>query len=917
MRKTGVLVFLIFFILASSVFALSKYYSPIVSGQNIDNEDGFAGASVLHNDLILGTPGSSSHRATFNTCIFAGSGDSDYRYANVDEDGLIYLTDDDFINIFDDDCVLIATHTINGTLQSQPFIFDPEGDGFQNIYYISAISNRNQLNKFEFVNGQIILIDSVGILNQPSGNYHCRGLYCDRELSLGTCATDCNDDSSNVGFMAILDVVPDLTVITNVSYNARNAFDWFDTKVYDEVNDIISLTDSTDKFNVFDRTFPALYGMDIDQDNNIEVIVVSPCDTNDLCFSNVDLTSRSLDDFGLLVGNIFTPNANVFSSGGLSQAANFGSLNSNGEMFIALSGYRGDSPISQTFNYAAVFNSVGSILKTIIDTNQDNFTFLNKKISNFAVSQVDGDLKNDYCIAFNDTARDNETKIHCYSGLTSSIMTNCTFSGWESNTPIHLSLLDWDTTSAMRSEAITTFGIFDLSENSGGECTNLRPAGFAGLTSASEGVMLPVAVGGDFISGSGDTDVDLLYYGADGARLFKTDNIQGETGDPSGTAFCGFAHALLCDDFDYNAPFTSREWRVFTGQSFNGTATPTDNRMFFNNIQRISIEHTIAITDIVAYRVDEREVIAKSDKHPVVSHEFTLNKTSNKTELQYRVFDGNFNPSIDVLFKGNTTYFWNITTGDYQALCIDCLSPLNSTSRIKITQFFGADTFAEFPPAFFPFNVSAQNSHYEVWVNDEMIGDNLLSKDVRSFNAKEVFFIKGSGFDDTRGFHIDDYFVYRGTAKDVDTSDIFTIVIFTNTSTSCITESNTCAATSECCSSLTCVNNECLSRASELVTDTDDNAIRQAFREIPTGNLGFDLIWYLIMFVVGISVFVGVAKTAGGSAALGGTLIVEIFLLIMGTVLGFVPAAIVITIIVVGLVIAGLFLRKMTTGSAN
>ncbi len=923
MRKTGVLFILIFFMLAISVSSISKYYSPIVTGQDIENEDGFAGADLLANNLILGTSLSTNHRANFNTCVFSGSGDSDYRYANVDDDGLIYLTDDDFINVFNDDCDLIATHIINGTLTSQPFIFDVEGDGFNNIYYISGeggdvANNVYQINEIELVNGIFIFYKQTKLAEVNTQG--CWGLYCDRDPPFATssrCLTVCDAPASNVG--QYLTIKPfDLTVTGNFSITGNQNGFGAETP-YDELNDLFRLDASGVRhFNFYDRTAPAIYGMDIDQDDNLEILLTYPCGASpfDLCVSSVDITEQTLDFTEFLDTNIVSDsNVDFFSSGSFAQTANIGSLNSNGEIFVA---YSADIAAGGSGNilFAKVFNSVGSETKEVIDFLTT--TFSTHKISNFAVSQVDGDLKNDYCIAFNDTARDNETKIHCYSGLTNFIMTNCTISGWATNNPIHLSLLNWDTTSSMRSEAITTFGIFDLSENSGGECTNLRPGGFTGLTSASEGVMLPVAIGGDFISGSGDTAVDLLYYGADGARLFKTDNVAGETGDPIGVDFCGFAHMLLCDDFDYTDVFTTREWRPFTGQNFNATATPTDNRMFFTNIQRISIDHTIAPSDVVSYRINEVDIFGVSDLHPVVSHEFTINKTSNQTELQYRVFDESFIPSIDVLFKGNSTYFWNESINDYQSICIDCLSPFNSTHRIKIIQFWGRDTFDDRPEIFFPFNVTGDNSRYQVWVDDVRIGDNLLFKDVSSINPKSVFFIKASGFDNTRGVHIDDYFVYRGTAKETDTSEVFSISLFTNVTASCINADNACSISSQCCAGLSCRDNTCQSsETTELITDVEDNAIRQAFRDIPTGNLGFDLIWYLIMFVVGISVFVGVAKTAGGTAALGGTMIVEIFLLIAGTVLGFVPIAIVITIVVIGLVIAGLFLRKMATGSAN
>ncbi len=589
MKKIGVIYVLIFFILAFSVSAISKYYSPIVSGQNIENEGGFAGGDVLANDLILGTSLDTVHRTEFSTCIFSGSGDSDYRYANVDEDGLIYLTDDDFINIFDDDCVLVATHTINGTLQSQPYIFDVEGDGFQNIYYISNVggSDLYQINEIELINGVLGLYKQTGVSNV--NNQGCFGLYCDRDspFTSGRCFTVCDGVAGNVGrYMTITPF--DLEIVGNISITGdQNGFGI--ENIYSEATDSLTfeISDSPKDAQFFDRTFPAIYGMDIDRDDNIEILPIYPCGNTpyDLCVSSIDITDQTLDYTAFLDLSLFTDanDLDVYSSGGFAQVANFGTLNSNGEIFVAYASESG----AVIRKFAAVFNSVGSEIKNIIDVFDSSLPAIEKRISNFAVSQVDGDLKNDYCIAFNDTARDNQTKIQCYSGLTSSIMTNCTISGWDTDNPIHLSLLNWDTTNSMRSEAITTFGIFDLSENSGGECTNLRPSGFTGLTSASQGVMLPVAVGGDFISGSGDTSVDLIYYGADGARLFKTDDVAGETGTPTGEAFCGFPHILLCDDFDYTSPFVTFDWRLFMGQEFNTTATPTDNKAFFTNIQNI------------------------------------------------------------------------------------------------------------------------------------------------------------------------------------------------------------------------------------------------------------------------------------------------------------------------------------------
>ena len=126
--KNKILIPILMFILFSvSVIASVGgvvYNSPIVSGQYNDY--------LIDNNLILSTM-LSPETTSFAECQFSGSGDNDYRYMNTDEFGQIYLTDDDFINIFDTDCNLLATHTINGTLMSQPYVFDVEGEGFRNI----------------------------------------------------------------------------------------------------------------------------------------------------------------------------------------------------------------------------------------------------------------------------------------------------------------------------------------------------------------------------------------------------------------------------------------------------------------------------------------------------------------------------------------------------------------------------------------------------------------------------------------------------------------------------------------------------------------------------------------------------------------------------------------------------------------
>ena len=914
MRKTGVpvargvLLFLILLMLASSVSALSKYYSPIVTGQSIINEPVSESFPGIFDNLILGTPAITNNRATFSTCVFSGSGDSDYRYMNVDEDGLIYLTDDDFINIFDDECTLITTHTINGTLMSQPFVFDSEGDSFQNIYYISAVGTISQLNEFELVNGVIISPTPNQVEIIDTGSIFCIGLYCDRDLSLGTCATFCNG-ASTTGDYKILDVNPVLSVVATVALDDSFSTHGF-TAIYNEVTDTIREKVGIDLFDYNDRTFPVIYGMDIDNDNNIEVVTIHTSGNN-IVFNQVDLTEQSMDTEGILITNGITGDADIYSSAGFGQVANFGSFSSNGEMFLSYMAGTLGSGVAIRWE-ARVFNSVGGLLKTVIDDLSSTYNTF--KQSNFAVADIDVDFKNDYCIAFNNTRRNNETVIECYSGLTNNIMTNCTISGWATDNPIHLSLLNWDTTT-IAAEAITTWGIFDLSEQNGGECTNLRPDGFIGLTSASEGALVPVAVGGDVVSGTKDSAVDLIYYGADGARLFKSQTITGE-GSQSGI-LCGAAHIIFCDDFNYQFGLFQRGWQVLERDGeINTSITPIDNRLNSTDVKFQSFVHGTDSVDVnySISTVGEERRIVLSFVHPVVSHSFELNIVDANGLIEFRIDDRDTQPSIQLRFRGANVSYVNDSAPTLETLiATEFLTP-NVTHSIKVTQFFGLDNAKEQGEPY-PFNISVDRGFYRVFIDNEMIADNIFFTNNASFDASTWIFTKNKNT--ITGFAMDNVFSYRGTSQAIDNSDQFFTPIVEDLVFECQVEGLFCAANAECCNGLTCHNNECISDASELITDTEDNAIRQAFRDIPTGGLGFDIIWYIVMFAVGITVFVGVAKVADGTSALGGTLIIEIFLLVIGTILGFVPVFIIITIVVIGLVIAALFLRKILTGSAS
>lgn len=100
-------------------------------------------------------------------------------------------------------------------------------------------------------------------------------------------------------------------------------------------------------------------------------------------------------------------------------------------------------------------------------------------------------------------------------------------------------------------------------------------------------------------------------------------------------------------------------------------------------------------------------------------------------------------------------------------------------------------------------------------------------------------------------------------------------------------------------------------------TDPTDNVILRAFR---TGNalfddgLGDDIIWLAIMAIIAGAVWIGGSHLSPG-ITFGIVLVVEIILIVMGTLLGFLNIGILITIIVIGIIAVGLTFSKFFTGT--
>jgi len=111
--------------------------------------------------------------------------------------------------------------------------------------------------------------------------------------------------------------------------------------------------------------------------------------------------------------------------------------------------------------------------------------------------------------------------------------------------------------------------------------------------------------------------------------------------------------------------------------------------------------------------------------------------------------------------------------------------------------------------------------------------------------------------------------------------------------------------------------------ADELTSEVD-NAITTGILGVSDlfGGVAVGLVWLIIMALAAITIFtsnntVFTSRGQDEGHKLGIVLIVEIILLIVGTLLGFIPIGIVITIVVLGLIAVGLFFSRVFTGTNN
>ena len=350
---------------------------------------------------------------------------------------------------------------------------------------------------------------------------------------------------------------------------------------------------------------------------------------------------------------------------------------------------------------------------------------------------------------------------------------------------------------------------------------------------------------------------------------------------------CGADHIMFCDDFDYTSPLFTKGWIPFIGFDFNNTYSPINNKLKFNGLPRFSVEHAVDAVN-VDYRINEDRTVQVSTEHPVVSHEFKLNVSSNFTAITYIVSDNQFLPNVWLFFEGNTTYFFNNTINDFTAICEQCIKP-NETHSIKITQYFGLDTINAFPDIkeFYPFNISENNSNYDVFIDGIEIATDLPITNVKSFNVRIINIAKLTNIFSSTGLELDDIFIYRGTAKGTDTSNTFFIDLFIPpTDVSILNETE---------------------RSMDIFTLIKDNA--KDMGVLTTGSML--LFALMIIAVTIIAIAVNLAKTGVSGGVIGViSLIVGLLELFFFVRLSWIPVWIIFILMLLGAGIAFLVLSR-------
>lgn len=230
---------------------------------------------------------------------------------------------------------------------------------------------------------------------------------------------------------------------------------------------------------------------------------------------------------------------------------------------------------------------------------------------------------------------------------------------------------------------------------------------------------------------------------------------------------CDFPR-IFCDDFNYLIPLAQKEYYAWNVVDEIGSVDLLFKPINYQ-LQLKSSDFKMPIhfnpTFDTNYRTSSSETVKNTDISPVFSTEFKIYPVKNN--FTFVADDKTYATGVYYITGRNTsataqTLYYRDSNFNLVTLCSDCID-YNKWNFIKITAFF-VDYRGNH------YNASFTDSEVQVYLRDGD-GNTYFYEDIpfydnMSVNQKWQWFEK----EKTDKFYIDDYYVYVGTDKDVDTT---------------------------------------------------------------------------------------------------------------------------------------------------
>lgn len=239
------------------------------------------------------------------------------------------------------------------------------------------------------------------------------------------------------------------------------------------------------------------------------------------------------------------------------------------------------------------------------------------------------------------------------------------------------------------------------------------------------------------------------------------------------TFACGGTHSLFCDNFDYDTPLaTTNGWTLLINYYSDLEATPTNNELLMSSIDQWDLTRNLHPTP-VHYQTHENVIVKASDVYPVVTHEFEVVE-GNDSALVYEVADKNFKLAVSV-WLNDTQVFYRNSSEEWVSLGY----ATENISTVKIVQYLGQDTInLKYSQGIeVPLNSTITNSYYDIIINGDKIGSDILYQDVESYSVSNIGIQKPLAYNQ---YIIDDLYIYRGFDRNKNTEGPYIVQLEQN-----------------------------------------------------------------------------------------------------------------------------------------